>query len=171
MGHPGTGRGVASPAAAAARVLRRSAAMLAGAVFAVLLFTGLAAAGPPPAETSLWKVVVFGIPLSVLAASLAGRTARYLGEPSQPDAKIPATVFGIVADGFIGGWLAMVVVGLPATREHLGSVAPEVVGALLALTVQYLRDNAPRWGEQLFQTVVSWWTRKRPAERTPGGDR
>ncbi|MGH8083884.1 MAG: hypothetical protein ACREPV_01230 [Lysobacter sp.] len=156
------------PVTGRAHLIRRMAAAAAGLLFASALFAGAALAGPPPVPESIWKLLIVGIPLSVLAASLAGRTVRYLGEPAQPDTKIPAKVAGIIADGFIGGWLAMLVVGLPITQAHLGSVLPEVLGALLALSVQWLRDNLSRYVDQAFQAVLSWWTRKRspgPAER------
>lgn len=137
-------------------------------------FTGAAAAAGAgavavkvaPHDLSMWSIAVLGIPLAVLAASLGGAAVRQLREPSQPDQKIPARVVGIVTDGFIGGWIAMLLIGLPATAGYIGvSLRPEVVGAVCALLVQFARDYGKSYFDQVFTAIVSWFTRKRA-----GGD-
>lgn len=119
-----------------------------------------------PHDLSIWAIAVLGIPLAVLAASLGGAAMRHLREPRQPDQKIPARVLGIVTDGFIGGWFAMLLIGLPSTAGYIGTtLRPEVVGAVCALLVQFARENGKAYFDQVFTAVVSWFTRRRA-----GGD-
>lgn len=119
-----------------------------------------------PHDMSVWAIAVLGIPLAVLASALAGAAVRHLSEPSQPDQAIPARVLGIVADGFIGGWVAMLLIGLPSTAGYIGqTIRPEVVGAVCALLVQFGRKNGKGYFDQVFAAGMSWFTRKRA-----GGD-
>jgi hypothetical protein len=121
---------------------------------------------PIPHDQSIWLIAVLGIPLAVLASALAGAAVRHLSEPSQPDQAIPARVLGIVADGFIGGWVAMLLIGLPSTAGYIGpTIRPEVVGAVCALLVQFGRKNGKGYFDQVFAAGMSWFTRKRD-----GGD-
>lgn len=132
--------------------------------------TGAAVPAVVPPETSVWSIVVLGIPLSVLAASLAGAAVRSLREPSAPDSRIPAKVLGTVADGFIGGWAAMFLISVPFTKRYLGeSVPPEVIGALCALLVQFVRVNGKDYFDQFYSTVLGWFGRKKAAEPPAGG--
>ena len=115
------------------------------------------AAAPIPPEPSLWGLFVLGIPLSVLAASMVGAGIRHLREPPVPEHKMAAKVIATACDAMIGGWLAMLVMGLPITSGHVGTaVRPEVIGAICALSVQYLRARAAEWGDTLVRNVLSW---------------
>lgn len=149
----------------------RPAAAAVAVLTANLLLISAAAAGPLPDADGIWAIPVMGITLSVLATGLFASTLRHLGEPAPPDTKIPGKVLGIVTDGFTGGWLAMFLTTAPATREHLGGVPPQVVAAVLALAAQWVRDNAPRYINEAWQTIRSWWTRKPAAAPTEPGDR
>ena len=121
-----------------------------------------AAAAPLREEPGVWAIQVLGITLSVLMASLAGSALRHLREPASPDGKLVGKAIGTLADGFIGGWLAMLVVGLPATAAHLGSAIPaEVFGAICALLVQFLRDHAKGYFDRIFETFLSLFARSR----------
>lgn len=145
--------------------MRRTLRVLLTALVGSLL-PGCALAMLPEAakSASIWAIVVLGIPLGVLAASLAGSAARYLREASAPDKKIPAMAMDTVIDGFIGGWIAMFLLGLPYTSKHLGPVVrPEIVGALCALLVQFVRTHGKVYFDRLFDTVLGWFTRKRAA--------
>lgn len=149
--------------------------MSATAKFAASLIAAASGAVVPavvPPETSFWSIVVLGIPLSVLAAALAGAAVRSLREPSQADAKIPMKVLGTVADGFVGGWAAMALLTIPFTQKHLGaSVPPEVIGALCALLVQFVRANGKGYFDQAYATVLSLFGRKKsgPEAEPPAG--
>lgn len=129
-----------------------------------------------PPDASIWAILVLGIPLGVLAAALAGSAIRHVREPASPDRKLAAQALGTVADGFIGGWLAMLLIGLPTTAGYVGSVVrPEVVGAVCALLVQFLRDHAKGYWDQIWGVIVeafrSWVIRRSGAPPpSPGGD-
>lgn len=118
----------------------------------------------PPESSSWWDVVVLGIPLGVLAASLAGSSARSLRDASQPDATLPQRALWTLVDGFIGGWSAMLLVGFSLTREYFDGIAPAILGAFGGLLTEFLRVNGPRWVEELWQTVLQWITRKRAGD-------
>lgn len=116
-----------------------------------------AVAAPVTPEPSLGDLVVLGVPLIVLAAALVGAGIRYIGMPPTPESKIPARVVATAADALIGAWLAMLLLGLPSTASHIGTVVrPEVVGAVCALSVQYLRTRVAKWGDTLVTNVLSW---------------
>lgn len=128
---------------------------------------GAAVATVAPPEPSLWAIVVLGIPLSVLAAAQFASAIRHLREPAAPDKRLAWHVVGSVTDGFIGGWLAMLLIGVPLTRGYLGDVVrPEVIGAICALLVQFLRDHAKGYFDRIFDTILGWLARK-PAGGKP----
>lgn len=114
-------------------------------------------AQPIAPEPSLWGLFVLGVPLSVLAAAMVGAGIRHLREPPVPEHKIAAKVVATACDAMIGAWLAMLVMGLPVTAGHVGTaVRPEVVGAICALSVQYLRARVADWGDTLVRNILSW---------------
>lgn len=118
--------------------------------------SGAAVASLAPPEPSMWAIVVLGIPLGVLAAALVGAAIRHLRAPAQPDRRMVTQAFGTVADGFIGGWLAMLLIGLPSTNSYVGDVLrPEVMGALCALLVQFLRDYGKGYFDRLYDALLS----------------
>lgn len=141
------------PSSAAMKI----ATVATGALFA----TAAASAATPPAPESIWKLVVLGIPLAVLAASMGSSALKHIREQGQPDRNIPRLAIWIVSDAFIGGWIGMLIVGLPLTREYVGSVEPAIIGALCTLAVQFLRDRGPGWADQGVQAVLSWFSRRR----------
>jgi hypothetical protein len=119
------------------------------------------AATPPVTSESIWKLLVLGIPLAVLAASMGSSALKHIREQGQPDRNIPRLAVWIISDAFIGGWIAMFLIGLPLTREYVASVEPAIVGALCTLLVQFLRDRGPGWADQGVQAVLSWFSRRR----------
>ncbi len=124
-----------------------------------------AVASPPPADPNLGDLVVLGVPVLVLAAAIVGAGIRYVGKPSKPECKVPRRMVATACDALIGAWLAMLLLGLPATAGHIGTtVRPEVVGAVCALSVQYLRTRVAEWGDTLVRNVLSWLGKR---ERTP----
>lgn len=117
-----------------------------------------------PETPSVWTILILGIPLGVLIASMAASSLRHMRDPSQPDKKIAAQVLSMLFDGFAGGWLAMFIVSVPFTRGYVGDVVrPEVIGALCALTVQFLRDHGKSYLDEAFKTVLALFGRKRNA--------
>lgn len=136
-----------------------TSAKIAGAVVAA--GAGATVAKVAPAEPSIWTIMVLGIPLGVLAAAQVASAIRHLREPSAPDRRMVGEAIGSVADGFIGGWLAMFLLGVPLTRGYLGDVVrPEIIGAICALLVQFLRDNAKGYFDRFFEVVLGWLGRK-----------
>lgn len=123
-------------------------------------FTGAAVAAVATAPTpaaGVFSIVVLGIPLGVLGAALAGAATRYLREPPQAEKDILPKLVGTLTDGLVGGWLAMLLIGLPSTAGYVGQVVrPEIVGALCALVMQYLRSNVAEWANQLVRNLLSW---------------
>jgi hypothetical protein len=116
--------------------------------------------------TGMWSIAVLGIPLAVLAAALGGAAFRHLREPALPESRIPARVIAIVSDGFIGGWLALLLSGLPATNHYIGTgLGLEVVAATCALLVQFLHTHGPRYADRLFEALLAWL----PGKRGGGG--
>lgn len=118
---------------------------------------GVAAADAAAKQSaSIWAIVVLGIPLGVLAAALAASAIRHLRKPAAPDRRLVSEVISTIADGFIGGWMAMLLIGLPATREHIGqAVLPEVIGAACALLVQFVRDYGKGYWDRLYDALLS----------------
>ena len=117
-----------------------------------------------PPEPSWFEMVVLGIPLGVLAASHAGSSARSLRDESQPDRTLIQRAVATIIDGFIGGWLAMFIVGFSVTKSYFVGVAPSIIGAFGGLLTEYVRTNGSRWAEQLWQTFLSWIARKRAGD-------
>lgn len=117
-----------------------------------------AAGGDPPSPW--YDAVILGIPLLVLAASLAGSSARTLREKSQPDSAIPKRIVLTVVDGFVGGWGAMFLMGFSYTRPFLEGVAPPVLGAFGGLLCDFIRNNGPEWVKYLRQAVTDRFARK-----------
>lgn len=132
---------------------------------------GAAVVSASPAQPSIWTILVLGIPLGVLASALGGAAVRHLREPSSPDRRIAAQVIATVTDGFVGGWLAMFLLGVPVTAAYVGSVVrPEVIGALCALLVQFLRDHAKGYWDQIWGVIVEAfrsWAIRRASQRPP----
>ena len=141
--------------------------------------SGVAAAGATTAavaervltvqpQPSIFSILVLGIPLGVLAASLVGSSARSFRDTAQPDTSFPRRAVGTIIDGFIGGWLAMFVVGFSYTRPYFEGIEPAVIGAFGGLLVEFIRTNGPRWIEQLWQAALTWISRnKRPEDQAP----
>lgn len=151
------------------------AAKTSGAVLAA--GAGAAVVNVTPPDTSIWAIAVLGIPLGVLAAALGGSAVRHLREPAEPDFRLPVQAFATIADGFVGGWLAMALISIPFTAAYIGDVVrPEVIGALCALLTQFARDNAKGYWDQIWGVIVeafrSWAIRRSGAPRppSPGGD-
>lgn len=113
---------------------------------------------------SFWDVLVLGIPVGVLAASLVGSSVRALREESLPDKRIPRRALNTILDGFIGGWIAMFLIGFTYTAQYFTNVAPAVLGAIGGLLTEYIRSNAPRWAEQLWATLLSWISKRKPGD-------
>lgn len=126
---------------------------------ALLVAVGGAAAGSAYAadggESPWLAVVVLGIPLSVLFASLVGSSVRALKESAPSPAPVPRRALLAVLDGLIGGWLAMLLTGFTATAPYLAAVSPEVVGAFGGLLTEFARSNAARWWESLWVAILS----------------
>lgn len=159
----------------ASRVIESSLAAGTGGAIAKASITAAAGAASPAAAT-IWTIAVLGIPLGVLAAALAGSSISQLRRPAAPERRLAGAALATIADGFVGGWLAMLLLGIPATAVHIGDVVrPEVIGAVCALLVQFLRENALRYWEQIWGVVVeavrSWFVRRGgAAPPRPGGD-
>lgn len=117
-----------------------------------------------PAEPSLWSITILGIPLGVLAASLTGSSARTLRDPSIDDGKLPRRATNTLVDGFIGGWVAMFVYTFSYSKSYFTGVEPAILGAFGGLLTEYIRSNAPRWAEQAWGAVLTWFTRKQPGD-------
>lgn len=125
--------------------------------------TASAAAAIIPPTTEPWVgVFVLGIPLGVLAAALFGSSARAFRDASQPEGTLPRRAVLTLFDGIIGGWLAMLLLGLKFTAHHFENVEPAILGGLGGLLVEYLRTNASRWVEQGVATFLAWIARKNP---------
>lgn len=119
-----------------------------------------AAAAGAAAEPSIFDVLVLGIPLGVLTAALGGSAAQYLHKPAQPDRNLPRELRGVLIDGFIGGWLAMFLVGFKWTAPYVHAIAPAVVGALCALLVQFLREHGKSYFDEAFQVALGLFRRR-----------
>jgi hypothetical protein len=119
-----------------------------------------------PASSTWWAVVVLGVPLSVLAAALVGASIRAFREGVQPDRKMPHHAIGVTFDGFVGGWIAMFIVGFSYTHVHVQDIAPEILGGFGGLSTEFVRTNGKRWFEQLYSAVLSR-VKKQPAGDLP----
>lgn len=154
-------------ATSAERAVDTAAAMAVGGMMT-------AAAAPTVAEASVWAITVLGIPLGVLAAALAGSSVSQLRQPAAPERRLAAAALATVTDGFVGGWFAMLLIGVPASAAYIGdAVRPEVVGAVCALLVQFGREHAHKYWEQLWGVIVdavrSWFVRRGTAPPTDSG--
>lgn len=118
------------------------------------------AASVPATPANWWAVLVLGIPLSVLAAALAGASARSLKEAAGPEQGIPKRAAGTIVDGFIGGWIAMFLIGFTSSAPYFTNVAPEVIGAFGGLLTEYVRVNGSKWWDELRDAVISRIRRK-----------
>lgn len=112
-------------------------------------------------DPGIFSVLVMGIPLGVLVAALGGSSAQYLNKPRQPDSTVPREVRGTVIDGFIGGWLAMGLIGFTLTAPYLLMIEPAVVGALCALLVQTIRVHGKGYFDRIFTAALGWFSRNR----------
>lgn len=119
-----------------------------------------AQAAAPITSSSWWTVVVMGIPLSVLAAALAGASARSLKEGAGTDQGLPKRATGTIVDGFVGGWFAVVLIGFTTTAPYLEKVPAEAVGAMGGLLTEYIRVNGGKWWDELRVALLSRIRRK-----------
>lgn len=136
-----------------------------------MAWSAVAAAGPTEVAESIWAMVVLGMPLGVLMASMLASALRDMREPAQPDQDIPKRVARIVFDGIVGGYLAMLVVGLSFTREYVADVLPAVLGALFAIVLPWWRANWRDYVDPAFRAVLSLLPglRKRSAQDDNAG--
>lgn len=148
------------------RLLGVVCAMVTGAAYAQAAAEVVAKASPALGP-SFWDVIVLGIPVGVLAASLAGSSVRSLREDSLPDKRIPRRALNTLLDGFIGGWVAMFLIGFTYTAEYFVNVAPAVLGAIGGLLTEWIRSNAGRWAEQLWTAFLSWISKRSKTGETP----
>lgn len=125
---------------------------------------GTAAVAVPPGSPPWWGVVVLGIPLGVLAAALVGASIHAFRDGVKPDKKIPHHALGVTFDGFVGGWLAMFLVGFSFTHEHVKSISPEILGGFGGLLVEFIRSNGKRWFEQFYSAILSRLSKKPTGE-------
>lgn len=120
-------------------------------VVATVLTQAVAAASVAEPEPSLWTLAVLGIPLGMFGANLVASLLRTFRDPPLPEEKLAWRLFGVVSDAAIGGWLAVFVMGLPATREHIGNaIHPAAVGAVFTLVFQFLRNRLPKWLDSIM---------------------
>lgn len=133
---------------------------VAGAAFGLAFGAWAAEPAAAVVEHASWlDVIVLGIPLGVLAAALAGSSARSLREQSQPDSAIPRRVLWTIVDGFIGGWGAMFLLGFSYTRPVFESVGPPVLGAFGGLLCDFVRNNGAEWARQGWQATLGRFSR------------
>lgn len=100
---------------------------------------------------------VLGIPLGALAAALLGAGFSYLPRGAAPHDKVPLRVLGVIADAFIGGWVAVALVHVPYTASHIGAwdSAPVVFAGLLGFLMQAIRMKTAGYFERAFQTGLN----------------
>lgn len=121
----------------------------------------------PVMAPSFWDVLVLGVPVGVLAASLVGSSVRALREESLPDRRIPRRALNTLLDGFIGAWVAMFLIGFTYTAAYFANVAPAVLGAIGGLLTEWIRSNGSRWAEQLWTAALSWISKRNTGATPP----
>lgn len=90
---------------------------------------------------------ILGINGSALVAALFAAALNNTDDPATADRNIPARLTRTLADAMIGGWLAMLVINLPAFGGYeFHKVGAPVVAALMTLCVPWFRKTLPGYG-------------------------
>lgn len=117
---------------------------------------------------------VMGIPAWGLAAAITGAFCSYLPQRAKKDRDIPAAMFGVGRDAFIGGWLAVFLVSLTLVQgTGLERMPIEILCGLGAFAMQWATVHAGPAFEKLLGglvvtvvAAVSSWI-KRPGSTPP----
>lgn len=106
-------------------------------------------------------LVVLGVPIMALAAAMVGAAISHIPRGGQPSRAIPKRIVGIVADAFIGGWLAVFLLKLKPLAEYgIHEVPLPVAAGLCALLVQLLRTKGVTYLDTVVQALVDVFKRR-----------
>ena len=104
---------------------------------------------------------VLGIPAGALVAALVAAALNNTADQADPGRSIPARLGAVLFDALIGGWLAMLLIRLPAFRGYgVEELGVTVAAALLTLCVPWVRVHAPATAGQVRDIAVDWLRRK-----------
>ena len=106
-----------------------------------------AAAAPAGWLAGLATAPILGIPGGALVAALFAAALNNTQDPATPDKGIAGRLMRTLADAMIGGWLAMLLMNLPAfDRYEVEKIGAPVAAALLTLCVPWFRKTLPGFG-------------------------
>lgn len=98
---------------------------------------------------------VMGIPAWGLAAAITGAFCSYLPQRAKKDRDIPAVMFGVGRDAFIGGWIAVFLVSLTLVKgTGIERMPIEILCGLGAFAMQWLTLHAGPAFERLLGGLV-----------------
>jgi len=121
-------------------------------------FLGAMALTMWPGMNALAAYPVLGIPVAALAAAMLGSGFSYLQRRGQDVDTIPFRLFGIAADAFIGGWIAVSLPHIPQLAAYGVTAIPiEAAAGLLAFLMQVVRKKVGDYFERAFQAGLNAW--------------
>lgn len=122
--------------------------------------TSTAKAGVLGWLSGLATISVLGIPAGAFVAALVAAALNNTAE-IVPGRSIPQRLGRVLFDALVGGWLAMLVIKLPAFRGYgVAEVGATIAAALLTLCVPWLRDNAKQMASDAWGVMRDWMRRK-----------
>ncbi len=139
----------------------------------LMTFLGAAVLVAWPGVDALARFPVLGIPIAALAAAMLGSGFSYVRRKAPDVEAIPLRLFGIAADAFIGGWIAVVLFHATVLEPYGSKAIPiEAIAGLCAFLMQVARQKAGGYFERAFQAVLNAWvgftTRGKPSrEESP----
>lgn len=110
--------------------------------------------------SGLAAISVLGIPAGAFIAALVASALNNTAEVV-PGRSVPQRLGRVLFDALAGGWLAMLVIKLPAFKGYgVAEVGATIAAALLTLCVPWLRENSKNMASEAWGVVRSWFTRK-----------
>lgn len=118
--------------------------------------TAASAAQAATGGAAAWYTLGFlGIGWTSLLAAIIGAAIMHLPRDGQPEKAVPSRLLGIMADAFLGGWLATVILVFTPAREYgLHLVPPPAVAGLCAVVIQWLRANLGRMVGEAWTAAI-----------------
>jgi hypothetical protein len=122
-----------------------------------------------PGIDAMVKFPILGIPIAALAAAMLGSGFSYLSRKGQDVEAIPLRLFGIAADAFLGGWIAVALFhATPMAQYGVQAMPIEAIAGLCAFLMQVTRQKTAHYFERVFQAGLNAWVGLTTRGKTDG---
>ena len=102
-------------------------------------------------------ISVLGIPAGAFVAALVASALNNTAE-IVPGTRIAQRLGRVVFDALVGGWLAMLVIKLPAFKGYgVAELGATIAASLLTLCVPWIRENAKGMASDAWRYVRNRW--------------